>query len=120
MDRAEAAGFGVALGGHVALLAVLTLGLATVSGPPIASNPIEVSFVDEVGLTSAAPEPVTSPPEQGMAPLTGPPEDAAAALPPRRNRPRRPFGSARRGRRRRRGPRAAPRPTAVRVWAGTY
>ena len=81
MDRAEAAGFGVALGGHVALLAVLTLGLATVSGPPIASNPIEVSFVDEVGLTSAAPEPVTSPPEQGMAPLTGPPEDAAAALP---------------------------------------
>lgn len=81
MDRAEAAGFGVALGGHVALLAVLTLGLATVSGPPIASNPIEVSFVDEVGLTSAAPEPVTSPPEQGMAPLTGPPEDAAVTLP---------------------------------------
>ena len=81
MDKAEAAGFGVALGGHAALLAVLTLGLATAANPPISNNPIEVSFVEEVGLTSAAPEPVTSPPEQGMAPLTGPPEDAAATLP---------------------------------------
>lgn len=81
MDRAEAAGFGFAVGGHAALLLALTLGLFTAANPPIGTNPIEVSFVEEVGLTSAAPEPVTTPPEQGMAPLTGPPEDAATTIP---------------------------------------
>ncbi len=78
MDRAEATGLGVAVTGHVALLGVLTLGLAGVAHSPVPTAPIEVSFVEEVGLTSAAPEPVVTPPEQGMAPLAGPPEDSAA------------------------------------------
>jgi outer membrane biosynthesis protein TonB len=77
MDRAEAAGFGVAVTGHAALLAAMTLGLATAINPPTSSNPIEVSFVEDVGLTSAAPQTVEVPPEQGMAPEVGPPEDSA-------------------------------------------
>jgi outer membrane biosynthesis protein TonB len=81
MDRAEATGLGVAVTGHVALLAILTLGLARTLAPPGDSNPIEVSFVEEVGLTSAAPDPVVTPPEQGMAPLVGPPDEAAPNLP---------------------------------------
>ena len=76
MDRAEAAGLGVAVTGHAALLAALTLGLASAVTPPFSSNPIEVSFVEEVGLTSAAPQPIETPPEQGMAPEVGAPEDA--------------------------------------------
>lgn len=79
MDRAEATGFGVALVGHGALLAALTLGIASWSASPPLSNPIEISFVEEVGLTSAAPQPAPVPPEQGTAPETGPPEDAAPA-----------------------------------------
>jgi outer membrane biosynthesis protein TonB len=79
MDRAEAAGLGVALVGHAALLIALTLGIAAWGDPPPIANPFEVSFVEEVGLTSAAPQPTQQPPEQGMAPETGPPEDAAPA-----------------------------------------
>ena len=47
MDRAEAAGLGVATAGHVALLAALTFGLAATRLPAPKSDPIEVSFVDE-------------------------------------------------------------------------
>ena len=79
MDRAEKTGFGVAVVGHAALLAALTFGLATVSLAPPPTDAIEVAFVDEIGLTSAAPEPAVVPPEQGMAPETGPTEDAAPA-----------------------------------------
>ena len=82
MDRAEATGFGVALAGHAALLAALTLGLAAWTSTPPPSDAIEVSFVDEVGLVSAAPEPAQVPPDQGMAPDSGPPEDAAPSPPP--------------------------------------
>ncbi|HEV2865803.1 MAG TPA: cell envelope biogenesis protein TolA [Allosphingosinicella sp.] len=78
MDRAEAAGFGVAVVGHGALLLALTLGLARMVAPP-PQDSIEVSFVDEVGLTSASPQPAQQPPEQGMAPEAGPTEDAAPA-----------------------------------------
>lgn len=82
MDRAEAAGFGVALAGHGALLAALTLGLAAWSSRPLPSDPIEVSFVEDVGLVSASPEPTALPPAQGRAPESGPAEDAAPAPPP--------------------------------------
>ena len=81
MDRAEAAGLGVATMGHVALFAALTYGLATSRLPASKSDPIEVSFVDEVGLESTAPTPSRTEP----APLAGP-QDAlpqpAMPLPP--------------------------------------
>jgi len=107
MDRAEATGLGVAVTGHGALLAVLTLGLATAMEPPAGTDSIEVSFVEEVGLASAAPEPIVTPPEQGMAPLAGPPEDAAATLPdpaPPTPQPERPVAQ----------PQPQPRPTPAR------
>jgi outer membrane biosynthesis protein TonB len=69
MDRAEATGLGVATAGHAALLAALTLGLATTRLPVPRADPIEVSFVEEVGLESTAPVPSAVEP----APLAGPP-----------------------------------------------
>lgn len=96
MDRAEATGVGVAVVGHAGLFAILMLGLARTGSPPLSGDPIEVSFVEEVGLTAAAPEPVISPPEQGMAPQAGPPEDAAPATPepaPPVAQPQRPAAS---------------------------
>ena len=83
MDRAEAAGFGVAVTGHAAVLAALIFGIASWGDPPPPSDPIEVSFVEDVGLVSAAPQPAPLPPEQGMAPERGPVEDAAPAPDPR-------------------------------------
>jgi len=79
MDRAEATGLGAAVAGHAALLAALTLGFANASQPPLMSPPIEVSFVDEIGLESAVTEIAPEPPAQSVAPEAGPPEEAAPA-----------------------------------------
>nr|WP_295373504.1 cell envelope biogenesis protein TolA [uncultured Sphingosinicella sp.] len=79
MDRGEATGFGVALAGHAALLAVLSIGFATVRQPPIMADPMEVSIVDEVALTSAVPQPAVEPPAPTIAPELGPPEEPAPA-----------------------------------------
>jgi outer membrane biosynthesis protein TonB len=81
MDRAEATGLGIATAGHVALLAALTFGFAATRLPAPKSDPIEVSFVDEIGLESTAPAP--SPVE--AAPLPGPqdaPPQPAMPAPP--------------------------------------
>jgi len=78
IDRAEATGLGVAAAGHIALLAVLSLGLATATRkPPLLQEPIEVSFVEEIGLKSAVTEVSTEAPAPSVAPLAGPPEEAA-------------------------------------------
>jgi outer membrane biosynthesis protein TonB len=55
MDRAEATGLGVAVAGHAALVVALALGLA-VAQRPLKEDPMEVSFVEEVGPVSTAPE----------------------------------------------------------------
>jgi hypothetical protein len=55
MDRAEATGLGVAVAGHAALVVALALGLA-VSQRPREDEAMEVSFVEEVGPASTAPE----------------------------------------------------------------
>lgn len=77
MDRAEATGFGVALAGHVAMLAILSLGLANVRQPPLMNEPMEVSIVDEVALQSAVTEVATETPAPSIAPELGPPEEPA-------------------------------------------
>jgi outer membrane biosynthesis protein TonB len=78
MDRAEAAGLGVAAVGHLALLAAITYGVAATRLPVPKSDPIEVAFVEETGLESTAP----SPSAQMPAPLAGPPElPPAPAMP---------------------------------------
>ena len=79
MDRAEKAGLGVALAGHVLLFGALSLGLLFKEEPPPPPPPsIDVSLVDQVGLEATAPQSVT-PPAQSKAPELGAPEDAPAA-----------------------------------------
>jgi len=82
MGRAEAVGLGVSVVGHVALLALLSLALVTATNHPITPPAMEVSFVDEVGATSAAPQPSQAPAAQARAPDIGPVEDAAPAPAP--------------------------------------
>jgi outer membrane biosynthesis protein TonB len=82
MDRAEATGLGVSFVGHVALLALLSVALVTATNHPITPPAMEVSFVDEAGLTSAAPQPSHEAPAIGAAPEVGPVEDAAPAPTP--------------------------------------
>jgi hypothetical protein len=97
VDRAEAAGFGIAAGGHAALLAALSIGFAATRLPAPRNDPIEVSFVDEVGLESTAPlraapaasppSPAVVPPPQAVPPDRATPEPAPVGLSPR-NPPR--------------------------------
>ena len=81
MDRAEAAGLGIATAGHVALLAALTYGIATTSLPAPRSDPIEVAFVEEVGLESTSPTPTAVEPAPLAGPENGPPLPAMPAPP---------------------------------------
>ncbi|HEV2746923.1 MAG TPA: TonB C-terminal domain-containing protein [Allosphingosinicella sp.] len=76
MDRAEATGMGVATMGHAALLAALTLGFANAVRPPVVNQPIEVSFVEDVGLESLAPTPSEAEPAPKLAEVEGPVEPA--------------------------------------------
>jgi outer membrane biosynthesis protein TonB len=84
MDRAELAGIGAALAFHVVLIAALTLSLAHVNSMPEPPS-MEVEFVEDVGLQSAAPTSIATPPPASQAPDMGeapPDEPAPAPLPP--------------------------------------
>ena len=70
LDRAELAGTGAALAFHVALIAALSMSLAHVASVPEPPS-MEVEFVDEVGLTAAAPDQVAVPPPASTAPEIG-------------------------------------------------
>ena len=82
MDRAEAAGFGVAAAGHLALLAALSLAFAASHVTLPKQDPIEVSFVEEAAPVSTAPTPSQTLPAPRMAEVQGPPEPAAAPAAP--------------------------------------
>jgi outer membrane biosynthesis protein TonB len=81
MDRAEAAGLGIATAGHLALLAALSFGFAATRLPAPKTDPIEVSFVDEVGLESTSPTPLAAEPAPLAAPQDASPEPAMPAPP---------------------------------------
>jgi len=83
IDRLDAAGLGLSFGVHAALVAMLALGLFAVAKPPLVIPPaVEVEIVSEqVGLTSAVPEPAPLPPAPRVAPEQGPPEEAAPPEP---------------------------------------
>lgn len=72
MDRAETTGLGIAVAGHAALLAGIALGLGPTSLPVPKSDPIEVSFVDEVGLESTSPTPASEAPAPKLADVPAP------------------------------------------------
>jgi outer membrane biosynthesis protein TonB len=108
MDRAEATGFGIALLGHAALFAALSLGFAAAVKAPILNDPMEVSFVEETGLQSAAETPAAEAPAAppsavetlpDVAPplprtVTAPPPPSVAPTPTPRVAPRRPAAPA--------------------------
>ncbi len=77
VDRAERIGLGVAAAGHLALLAVLSLGLATRPVPLPLADSMDVQLTDAVGLRSTAPVVATEPPAPSQAPDAGAPADAA-------------------------------------------
>ena len=118
MDRADATGFGVALVGHAAVLAALTVGLIRAGAPAPQSEPIEVSFVDEVALTSGSPTPAAPAPAASIAPALGPSEEAAPApstLPAPRAEPAPPLPSQRPAPQPRQDPRDRRRPDESRT-----
>jgi outer membrane biosynthesis protein TonB len=81
IDRSEAAGLGVATIGHVALLIALSLGFAATRLPTPKTDPIEVSFVEEVAPESTSPTPSAEAPAPLLAPEEGPPAPAMPAPP---------------------------------------
>ena len=94
MDRTEAAGLGVSVAGHVALLALLSAALVTASRAPIMPPAMEVSFVDEVALDAAAPQPspqAAAPPPAAAPDIPRP--EAVAAPTPTAPRPKTPAAT---------------------------
>ena len=81
LDRAELAGTGAALAFHVALIAAMSLSLAHVASVPEPPS-MEVEFVDDVGLTAAAPSQLTTPPPASTAPEIGNAEPAETSPAP--------------------------------------
>lgn len=78
MDRADATGFGVLVLGHL-LLAYAGVMVATGTSVRVAEpSAFEVSYVDEVGLTAASPNPAPTA-QASVAPEVAPPEEAAPA-----------------------------------------
>jgi hypothetical protein len=69
-DRAEWTGTGAALLFHVALIGAMSMSLASVDSTP-EPPAMEVEFVEEVGLTAAAPQSIAVPPPPSQAPEIG-------------------------------------------------
>lgn len=82
-DRADKSGLAVAIVGHAAFFALLSMGIAHRTPPKhFETPPIDVQMVDAVGMQSAAPTPATEAPQQQIAPEKGPAEEAKPAAPP--------------------------------------
>src|SRR5688500_1911071 len=77
LDRAEWTGTGAALLFHVALIGALSMSLAQIDSTP-EPPAMEVEFVEEVGLTSAAPQSIAVPPPPSQAPEIGEAEPVEA------------------------------------------
>jgi len=81
MDRAEKAGLGIAVAGHVVLFGLLSASFLTPAMPvKLEPQPIEVSMVDEVGLEATAQQSKVAP-DAAEAPDVGKPEEAAPPPP---------------------------------------
>ena len=82
MERAEKQGLAVAAVGHLALFALLSLGLlsARIPKPPLADT-MDVTIADMAGMQSAAPKLSAEAPKASEAPEQGKPEDSAPPPP---------------------------------------
>ena len=79
MERAEQVGLGVAIGGHALLFGALSLGLLTTPKPVVPPTPpVDIQFVDEVGLRDQVPNPSPAEPAPSVAPEVGPPIETPA------------------------------------------
>ena len=99
-DRAEWTGTGAAVVFHVALIAALSMSLASVSNAPEPPS-MEVELVEEVGLQSAAPQPYSPPPPsqapeigEAIEPTPAPRVEAPAPTPSIKPAPPRPQKAA--------------------------
>lgn len=72
INKAEGAGFGLSVVGHIALIVILSLNLMSVREMPKLSEPMEVMLTDKAGLISAAPEMSREPPQAAQAPEVAP------------------------------------------------
>ena len=80
-DRAEWTGIGAALAFHIALIAALSMSLASIDDSPEPPS-MEVELVDDVALQSAAPTPPSpAPPPSNAAPELSPPLPIQPPLP---------------------------------------
>jgi len=79
MDRVEATGVGIAVVAHAALLVALSMGAAISVRPASEAQPIEVSFVEDLALTSSAPQTTASAPAAAPEADPGPVQDSAPA-----------------------------------------
>ncbi|KQM85000.1 cell envelope biogenesis protein TolA [Sphingomonas sp. Leaf23] len=81
MQKAEKIGLGVAVAGHVVLFGLLSVGfLATPNPKKLITQPMDVSFAEEVAAEQSAPEQADAP-AISQAPETGTPEEAAPSEP---------------------------------------
>lgn len=81
MQKAEKIGLGAAVAGHAVLFGLLSVGfLATPNPKKLVTQPMDVSFAEEVAAEQSAPE-QTDAPAISQAPETGAPEDAAPSEP---------------------------------------
>lgn len=81
MERAEKIGLGVAAGGHLVLIGILSLSLLSQPDEAFKPKSIEVMIADEVGLESASPNPALVPPATSVAPELGDPDPADLSQP---------------------------------------
>lgn len=80
MDRTERTSLAIAVAGHVLLFGLLSLSLVSKAKlPPSVNEPMDVQFVDAIGLRSAAPSPATEAPAESQAPEVAKPEEPAPA-----------------------------------------
>ena len=99
-DRAEWTGTGAAVVFHVALIAAMSMSLASVNRSP-EPPAMEVELVEEVGLQSASPEPSTPPPAsqapeigEAVEPVPAPRVEAPSPTPSIKPAPPRPQKAA--------------------------
>lgn len=77
MQRMEAIGVGASVAGHAALFALMALVAINAGREPVLPAAMEVSYVDEVGLDSGSPAPVTAAAPPAAAAELGAVEQAA-------------------------------------------
>lgn len=74
MDRADRAGIGIAVAGHVLVFGALSLGLIAAPKPQaLMTPPVDIQIVDEIALKDQVPNPSPTPPAPSVAPDVGPP-----------------------------------------------